>query len=512
MSQIATKWIEDEAVTKEKVNQDVAGNGLEKTATGNPLNAKADAAVVAGTANAIVVTATGIGILVDGLSIKDQVGTIQLHPRTAGAAGLAAVLDIAAGGEGVSVKVDSNTVKENGSSQLEVHLSTTPAANQAASLGADANGVYIKVDDDTVKEDGSNQLFVNKDLASYTQVNGFSPSGANYDDIDAEVDAAAVGNNTPRDDFVSGPGVYVDAIGNYSGGTALPLPVQVTEFGKSGCLILRDSLTKDPLVDPNENEIYGVTFYDTSNSKFYVRYFSDILDVQTPIDLSVYETVDFKFVEIDTFANLPVDALLGMLSNFIDIVTGDITQVNAGDGLVGGGSSGIVTLDVVGGPGLTVNANNIQVNPADLIHDGTAEIDGDIIDITYVPTNYTRDTSPAQVTSVEELTAHLAGIDNALSAALGVEIMHKVTAGEVAAGFLTLPSYPVNQSLVRVTPVKGPAQVNKQNVGATGATPDYDVLGTNNEELHINNNGAATGLSGDIKANDILIIEYPTAI
>jgi hypothetical protein len=51
------------------------------------------------------------------------------------------------------------------------------------------------------------------------------------------------------------------------------------------------------------------------------------------------------------------------------------------------------------------------------VHNGTDEIDGDILDITYVPTNYTRDTTPPEVTSVEELTAHLAGIDNALSGA-----------------------------------------------------------------------------------------------
>jgi len=48
------------------------------------------------------------------------------------------------------------------------------------------------------------------------------------------------------------------------------------------------------------------------------------------------------------------------------------------------------------------------------VHNGTDEIDGDILDITYIPTNYTRDTTPPEVTSVEELTAHLAGLDNAL--------------------------------------------------------------------------------------------------
>lgn len=86
--------------------------------------------------------------------------------------------------------------------------------------------------------------------------------------------------------------------------------------------------------------------------------------------------------------------------------------------------------------------------------------------------------------------------------------MHKVTAGEVTAGYFTLSSNPVNAQSVRASVVGGIPQVNKQVVGATGATPDFDILSTN--QFNINNNGAATGLSGDIAQDDILIIAYQT--
>jgi hypothetical protein len=177
----------------------------------------------------------------------------------------------------------------------------------------------------------------------------------------------------------------------------------------------------------------------------------------------------------------------------------------AGNGLTGGAGS---ALAIGAGNGITVNADDVDVDPSALITGGTAEIDGDKLDIDWTPSNYTPSTSPSEADNEDNLTAHLYGIDQALAASGAIEIceMHLVTSGEVTAGYFSLSQNPVAASIVQITPVGGPEQVNKQNVGATGATPDFDVLNTS--ELHFNNNGSATGLSEEIEENDILLINY----
>ncbi len=96
----------------------------------------------------------------------------------------------------------------------------------------------------------------------------------------------------------------------------------------------------------------------------------------------------------------------------------DITGENIGD-LADVTITGVSTGEILGFTGAAwENRTLAELSIANTTHaathvaGGSDEVDGDRLDIDFVPVNYTRDTSPSEVTLANELTAHLAGIDN----------------------------------------------------------------------------------------------------
>ena len=117
------------------------------------------------------------------------------------------------------------------------------------------------------------------------------------------------------------------------------------------------------------------------------------------------------------------------------------------------------------------------------------------------------------ITDTANFDGNLSAADTTVQAALETlddittfQELHTVSAVEVTNGYFTLTNTPTEILGVRVEALNGVAQIHKQTVGIGATTPDFDVLNTN--EVHINNNGAATGLSEDIVENDILLITY----
>jgi hypothetical protein len=166
-----------------------------------------------------------------------------------------------------------------------------------------------------------------------------------------------------------------------------------------------------------------------------------------------------------------------------------VVELSSGGNIGGLGTN---VFGYIGGQALPSTATGGGVAPHSSTHisGGSDEIEGDLLDIGFIPTNYVR-TPTAPATQVDELTSHLAGIDQAL----GTVVLHSSThisggSDEIEGDLLNIDFVPTNY--VR-TPTAPATQVEEltshlagidQFLGTVTPTPGpqdafftYDVQG-----------------------------------